>query len=245
MRNPAIIKAAAAGNIKSLKNLAKKQHIDEKGWNNDTPLSVAAWKGHITVVEYLFSQGADIENKNKDGYTPLLESVKHNKVKVTQFLLSKGANVEHTNRYGRTGLDYITESDGMIFAFAEHSIFKRRGLSCITKLDNMTILHLAAIAGDFKSLRMLMKRQKPYTLDNTGNTPLMSALLVYDKKNERISLIKCLFDMTQDCAVKNIDGQNILRIAKDMFSYKPGREYSLYISIIKQKEEEQSSNLNS
>ena len=38
---------------------------------NDTPLHDAAKNGHLSVVEYLVNQKADIDVKNKNGETPL------------------------------------------------------------------------------------------------------------------------------------------------------------------------------
>ena len=67
---------------------------------NWTPLHYAAENGHLSVVEYLVNQKADINAKEKDGKTPLgLASVDENydseddkkrKSNVVEFLKSKG-----------------------------------------------------------------------------------------------------------------------------------------------------------
>ena len=40
--------------------------------NRALPIHYASLKGHIDVVKYLVSHGADIECYDKDGFTPLL-----------------------------------------------------------------------------------------------------------------------------------------------------------------------------
>jgi len=52
-----------------------------------TPLHYAAQQGHLSVVEYLVNQKADINTQNKQGQTPLGVAKKSN---VVEFLKSKG-----------------------------------------------------------------------------------------------------------------------------------------------------------
>jgi len=52
-----------------------------------TPLHYAAQRGHLSVVEYLVNQKADINAKDIQGETPLGVARKSN---VVEFLKSKG-----------------------------------------------------------------------------------------------------------------------------------------------------------
>jgi len=55
-----------------------------------TPLHYASGNGHLSVVEYLVNQKADINAKNKDGKTPMVLAFKNGKSNVIEFLESKG-----------------------------------------------------------------------------------------------------------------------------------------------------------
>ena len=56
-----------------------------------TPLHFAAQNGHLSVVEYLVNQKADLNAKNNKGYTPLSLANERRKMEVAEFLIGKGA----------------------------------------------------------------------------------------------------------------------------------------------------------
>ncbi|EAY00952.1 histone-lysine N-methyltransferase, H3 lysine-9 specific, putative [Trichomonas vaginalis G3] len=62
----------------------------------------ASIEGHLEIVQYLISIGADKEAKDNDGYTPLLRSSEKGHLEVVQYLISIGADKEAKDNKGRS-----------------------------------------------------------------------------------------------------------------------------------------------
>ena len=63
----------------------------------DTPLTLAAGKGHTRVAELLILHGADPNKANDEGDTALLKATRYGHIKIAKLLLDKGADPQ----YGR------------------------------------------------------------------------------------------------------------------------------------------------
>ena len=46
------------------------------GSNDDTPLTLACWKGHSDIVSLLIDQGSDLNHQTKTGCTRLMETTR-------------------------------------------------------------------------------------------------------------------------------------------------------------------------
>ena len=53
---------------------------------DNTPLHVAAMKGHIEIVEMLLEKTVDIDRKNEDEQTPLLVAAKEGRPRQVKYL---------------------------------------------------------------------------------------------------------------------------------------------------------------
>ena len=65
-----------------------------------TPLYVAAWKGHVSVVRLLLEHGADINRSMHNmswnsGATPLSMAAAYGRAEVVQLLAEAGADIDH------------------------------------------------------------------------------------------------------------------------------------------------------
>ena len=59
------------------------------GSNDDTPLTLACWKGHTKIVELLLQRNAHVDHQTKTGCTPLMEATREGHYEVCYFLYSE------------------------------------------------------------------------------------------------------------------------------------------------------------
>ncbi|AVP87204.1 hypothetical protein phytr_2470 [Candidatus Phycorickettsia trachydisci] len=71
--------------------------------DSKNPLHRAAQEGQLEVIEFLLSQGVDVNTKGFFGNTALHSAINH--PRVGSFLLEKGVEIEAKNHSGRTALD--------------------------------------------------------------------------------------------------------------------------------------------
>ncbi len=74
---------------------------NDYGW---TPLHQAAENGHLSVVQYLCEQGADMEAMDLNGDTPLHWAAYNGHLSMMQYLCEQGADKEASDRQDRTPL---------------------------------------------------------------------------------------------------------------------------------------------
>jgi len=103
-----IFKAAAEGDLVKVKALVEKdpELVKARDEEESTPLHGAAAAGHLDIVEYLLSKGADIDARNNANQNPLFYAAYNGKAAIVNLLLDKGADFKDRDRYGRTVLHY-------------------------------------------------------------------------------------------------------------------------------------------
>ena len=96
------------GNYDEFKNILSynKNLISEK--NGNIPLFLAINEGNLEIVQYLITQGANIESKTKDGLTPLHFASGNNDIKIVEYLITQGANIESKANDGFTPLHFAS-----------------------------------------------------------------------------------------------------------------------------------------
>jgi ankyrin repeat protein len=123
-----INESAAKGDLADVKRHLKRgaalNAVDVIG---NTPLMCAAENGQLDVVQYLVSQGAEIDatnqmvtdeglltgRRNLNGCTPLMYASMNGHRKIVQYLLTKGANVSAVDGGGQSALWHALESNHM------------------------------------------------------------------------------------------------------------------------------------
>uniref|UniRef100_A0A8D8WUP2 Oxysterol-binding protein-related protein 1 n=1 Tax=Cacopsylla melanoneura TaxID=428564 RepID=A0A8D8WUP2_9HEMI len=131
-------------------NLSQKgESKSNLGW---TPLHLASYFGHKSVVEFLLDQGVDINAVNDAGDTALHKAAFVGREDIVCLLISKNANINIVNGEGRTPRDVCKHNDEArkLLAAAE----KTEGLQKEQKLLN------AARANDLDSINSLAKESK-------------------------------------------------------------------------------------
>jgi len=58
-----------------------------------TPIHYAAQRGHLSVVEYLVNQKADINARAKDDWTPLHYAAENGHLSVVEYLVNQKADI--------------------------------------------------------------------------------------------------------------------------------------------------------
>ena len=79
--------------------------LDKPTFRGRTPLSTAAFHGHLEVVKLLFQRGANVNHQDDDEFTPLILASYEGHVKVVKWLLRNGANPSDTDKFGDTALE--------------------------------------------------------------------------------------------------------------------------------------------
>lgn len=81
--------------------------LDFRNANKCTPLSFTPLKDNSEVARFLLSQGADINNVDRDGDTPLTESVRLKAHKCLKLFLDENADYRTVNKRGWTILHFV------------------------------------------------------------------------------------------------------------------------------------------
>jgi len=172
-----IHEAAAKGDLAKVKAFLKKDAklIDADDKNNKEPLHWAAEKGHLQVVEFLISQGADVNAKNVADETPLHYSAGYGYKDIVKLLVSKGAAVNEKTKQGHTPLSYATmrnQVDIMKFLIAKGADVT------VTSQNASTLLHHCAWRSSKEMIEMLISKGIPADTKNEfGRTPLQNAAM--------------------------------------------------------------------
>lgn len=97
---------------------------------------MAAYEGHLEIVDLLLKYAADINCKDLLGMTPLHWAVQNGHLHVVQLLIQSGADVQHTNKFNLSPMDIALQinrtdivdvlnnehiEDNVVFNFTENS----------------------------------------------------------------------------------------------------------------------------
>ena len=75
-----------------------------KGYEGRTSLSTAASCGHLDVVKYILSKGANINMVDNSKYTPLHAASKEGHLHVVEYLVNAGADINAASHNSYTPL---------------------------------------------------------------------------------------------------------------------------------------------
>ncbi|TBU49844.1 ankyrin [Dichomitus squalens] len=102
--------AAGDGDLERVRELIEVHSISANvpDENTYTPMHAAASYGHLNILEYLISQGGDVNVTDEDGDTPLY--VVEN-VETARFLVERGAVVNRHNSEGLSPAQYLEEEE--------------------------------------------------------------------------------------------------------------------------------------
>ena len=105
--------ACCGGHVDLARDLMGRQadvHQRCTKWGQDA-LMYALLNGHIPVIEFLLSRGADMTARNIDGNTALGVAAWHDKLPACKFLIFRGSDLMAKNNDGETALDFYGTSE--------------------------------------------------------------------------------------------------------------------------------------
>jgi len=179
--------ASQSGNLEEARAIvtAEPALLDSKGAGLNTPLSWAAFHGHLELVQYLVNQGADIEAQNGDGCRPLHAVAINNHKEIARYIIEEGAVIEATCwRFGTTPLDTAAHDgspDVLQFLIS-------RGANVDTDAS-FPPLHYVAGAGFASLVDLMLAKGAPVNeADPNGKTPLhYAAAAGYQSQGEQMA----------------------------------------------------------
>jgi len=186
-----------------------------------TPLLIAAYYGHLEIVQHLLAkEGIEVNKANNNGATPLSVAAKEGHFEVVKYLVEKNADVNKANKDGLTPL-HVAAHYGHS-EIVQHLL--AQGGIAVNAADNKygaTPLHVAAQNGHSKVVKHLLEKQDIEVNKANGNgvTPLRFAaqkshvnigaiLLIHGANSDGAQNISN-FSEFYDNAIKNI-AQGIL-----------------------------------
>ncbi len=170
-----IHQAAKEGDLAKVKALLEKNTdlINAKNENGQTPLHIAASGGQLAVVEFLISQGADINLRQNNGATALHFACFGGHRDVVEWLIDNGADVNSKDNNGLTPLRVaVFRSNKEMIA-----LLIEKGAALNAREENgATPLHEACIRGNKDVVELLIEKGANIGIeDDSGNTPLHMA----------------------------------------------------------------------
>jgi len=110
----ALIRSANSGNLADVRSQLEKENADVNMTDaqGNTPLHHAAWKGNLSVAEYLLKKGASVNVKDHAGQTALHLAATHGHDDIVKLLIDNGADVNARKNNGSTPLILAAMNNG-------------------------------------------------------------------------------------------------------------------------------------
>jgi ankyrin repeat protein len=97
------------GDIDGVKPYVEKGDINRANTDGFTPLLIATYYGHTSLVKYLVENGAEVNRQDNRGWTSLMYAAYYNHKDIAKILLEHNASVTIKNSEGKIALDYAKE----------------------------------------------------------------------------------------------------------------------------------------
>ena len=190
----------------------------------ETPLHVAAEKGHVEVVKLLLEHGANPNARDMYGVTPLHLAARKGHVEITKLLLEHGADPNAKEKLGgETPLYWAVVHDRIDTAklLLEHGADPNNKSKRFI-VNERAVLHWAVRNENVDLVRLLLEKgANPNVKDKDGYTPLHIAVL---RGNPQI--VELLLKYGADPNARNAYGETPLDKVQDFvyFALEDGKD---------------------
>lgn len=203
--NVDLLVAAYLGDAEAVERLIKAGNpADGPGGYGDTPLHVAAARGHVTVAAVLLAAGASVDaNDRYLGATPLHLAARHGHEDMVDLLITRGARGDSKDHVDMTPLHHAVESGNTETA---ESLIKHGANVNEPTGNGGSPLHMAIRRGDRGLIELLVRSGANVNLDvEYDGVPLVAAFSCSGKE-----LAEWLIAQGADVNAKGKDGHTPL-----------------------------------
>ncbi|KAG8579262.1 hypothetical protein GDO81_010781 [Engystomops pustulosus] len=139
-----------------------------------TPLMEAAQEGHLDLVKYLLSAGANVHAATATGDTALTYACENGHTDVAEALLQAGADLEHESEGGRSPLMKAARAGHL--CTVQFLLSKGANINKATTNNDHTVVSLACAGGHLSVVELLLaKGADPTHRLKDGSTMLIEA----------------------------------------------------------------------
>ncbi|XP_051886608.1 ankyrin repeat domain-containing protein 26 isoform X2 [Pristis pectinata] len=192
-------KAASTGDLSKLRQLIKKNNVNQLDKQNRAPLHLACARGHADVVALLVENKSKLNICDNENRSPLMKAVQCEQERCAVILLGHDAdpNLVDINGYTALHLAVLIPNISLVMHLLEHGAH----INAQDK-DGCTPLLLAVTAKHQEVAEFILKKGADVNAKNkTGRTALMIAA-----SNGQINLVKLLLRYGIDASLKENNG---------------------------------------
>ncbi|XP_078236856.1 ankyrin repeat domain-containing protein 6 isoform X9 [Pogona vitticeps] len=192
-------------NVVQLINKGAKVAVTKHG---RTPLHLAAYKGHLPVVQILLKANCDVDLQDDGDQTALHRAAVVGNTDIISALIREGCALDRQDKDGNTALH---EASWHGFSQSAKLLVKAGANVLARNKAGNTSLHLACQNSHSESVRvLLLGGSRADIKNNAGDTALHVAAALNHKK-----VIKLLLEAGADATVVNNAGQTPLEVARE------------------------------
>ncbi|XP_048242601.1 uncharacterized protein LOC124148037 [Haliotis rufescens] len=194
----------AEGNMTIVQHLLSDSNINQRGKRERTPIMVAAFKGHKSVLDFLESKGADLSLVDTDSNSLLHLACQGGNMTVVKHLLSD-SNINQRGMNGLTPIMFAAvKGHNRVFDFLESA---GADLSLVDTTGN-SLLHLTCLGGNMTIVQHLLSDSNINQRGSYRLTPIMVAAVFGQK-----SVFDFLESEGADLSLVDTDGNSLLHLA--------------------------------
>ncbi|KAK1449456.1 pfs domain-containing protein [Colletotrichum melonis] len=188
--------------------------INQRNYEGNTPLHVAATQGHLNSVKHLVHLGCDINEANWTGCTALMLASEGGHVLTVQYLIDAGSRLNVTNRRGDTAMMVASMAGSNNLPTILQALIRAGASVNITDTQGCSAIHHLTSSGNKRrvireSLRVLLEAGSDIESRNyRGRTPLLLAVHSGDRRGTQ-----CLIEAGASTTCVTDDGWGLLHEA--------------------------------